>query len=99
MFVACVENGLLNRHWAIEPRPASERPWSLATANSYAIESLNSTLRKLLQYRGHFPTDEAVHKLLYLALSKMERKWERSIRDCSAVLGQFSVFFKDRIPA
>jgi hypothetical protein len=33
-----------------------------------AIESLNSTLRKLLQYRGHFPTDEAVYKLLYLAL-------------------------------
>jgi putative transposase len=64
-----------------------------------AIESLNSTLRKLLQYRGHFPTDEAVHKLLYLALSKMEKKWERSIRDWSAVLGQFSVFFKDRIPA
>jgi putative transposase len=64
-----------------------------------AIESLNSTLRKLLQYRGHFPTDEAVHKLLYLALSKMEKKWERSIRDWSNVLGQFSVFFKDRIPA
>ena len=56
-----------------------------------AIESLNSTLRKLLQYRGHFPTDEAVHKLLYLALSEMEKKWERSIRDWSAVLGQFSI--------
>jgi putative transposase len=64
-----------------------------------AIESLNSTLRKLLQYRGHFPTDEAVFKLLYLALSKMEKKWERSIRDWSNVLGQFSIFFKDRIPA
>jgi putative transposase len=64
-----------------------------------AIESLNSTLRKLLQYRGHFPTDEAVYKLLYLALSKMEKKWERSIRDWSNVLGQFSIFFKDRIPA
>jgi putative transposase len=64
-----------------------------------AIESLNSTLRKLLQYRGHFPTDEAVFKLLYLALSKMEKKWERSIRDWSNVLGQFSIFFQDRIPA
>jgi putative transposase len=64
-----------------------------------AIESLNSSLRKLLQYRGHFPTDEAVYKLLYLALSKMEKKWERSLRDWSNVLGQFSIFFKDRIPA
>jgi putative transposase len=64
-----------------------------------AIESLNSTLRKLLQYRGHFPTDESVYKLLYLALSKFEKKWERSIRDWSNVLGQFSIFFRDRIPS
>jgi len=64
-----------------------------------AIESLNATLRKLIQYRGHFPTDEAVQKLLYQALSKMEKKGERSIRDWSNVLGQFSEFFKDRIPA
>jgi putative transposase len=64
-----------------------------------AIESLNSSLRKLLHYRGHFPTDEAVFKLLYLALTNLEKKWERSIRDWSAVLGQFSIFFKDRIPA
>jgi transposase-like protein len=40
-----------------------------------------------------------VRLVLYLALSKMEKKWERSIRNWSAVLGQFSVFFKDRIPA
>jgi putative transposase len=64
-----------------------------------AIESLNSSLRKLLHYRGHFPTDEAVFKLLYLALTNIEKKWERSLRDWSNVLGQFSIFFKDRIPA
>jgi putative transposase len=64
-----------------------------------AIESLNSSLRKLLHYRGHFPTDEAVFKLLYLALTNLEKKWERSIRDWNNVLGQFSIFFKDRIPA
>jgi putative transposase len=64
-----------------------------------AIESLNSSLRKLLHYRGHFPTDDAVFKLLYLALTNLEKKWERSIRDWNNVLGQFSIFFKDRIPA
>ncbi len=64
-----------------------------------AIESLNSSLRKLLHYRGHFPTDEAVLKLLYLALANIEKKWARSVRDWSNVLGQFSIFFKDRIPA
>ena len=64
-----------------------------------AIESMNSTLRKLLHYRGHFPSDEAVTKVLYLALTNLEKKWERSLRDWSGVLGQFAVFFKDRLPA
>jgi putative transposase len=64
-----------------------------------AIESLNSSLRKLLHYRGHFPTDDAVFKLLYLALTNIEKKWERTLRDWNNVLGQFSIFFKDRIPA
>jgi putative transposase len=63
-----------------------------------AIESMNSTMRKLLHYRGHFPNDESVTKVLYLALANLEKKWERSIRDWSNVLGQFAVFFKDRLP-
>jgi putative transposase len=63
-----------------------------------AIESLNSSLRKLVHYRGHFPNDEAVTKLLYLALTNLEKRWERSVRDWSNVLGQFSIFFKDRLP-
>jgi putative transposase len=63
-----------------------------------AIESLNSSLRKLLHYRGSFPTDEAVFKLLYLALANIEKRWGRTIRDWDSVLGQFAIFFKDRIP-
>jgi putative transposase len=63
-----------------------------------AIESLNSSLRKLLHYRGHFPSDEAVTKVLYLALTNQEKRWERSIRDWNGVFGQFAVFFKERLP-
>jgi putative transposase len=63
-----------------------------------AIESLNSSLRKLLRYRGHFPNDDALLKVLYLALQRYEVKWNRSIRNWSAVLGQFAIFFKGRIP-
>ena len=59
---------------------------------------MNSTMRKLLHYRGHFPNDESVTKVLYLALADLEKKWKRSIRDWSNVLGQFAVFFKDRLP-
>ena len=33
-----------------------------------AIESLNYQLRKVTKTRGHFPTEDAVHKILYLAI-------------------------------
>jgi hypothetical protein len=43
------------------------------------IEALNSSLRKLLHYRGHFPDDKSVTKLLYLALRRFEKKWTRAL--------------------
>lgn len=35
-------------------------------------------LRKIIKARGHFPTDEAATKLLYLALRNLMTKWRRS---------------------
>jgi putative transposase len=64
-----------------------------------AIESINSTLRKLVYYRGHFPSDEAVFKLLYLALRNLEKRWNRAAREWTKALGQFSIFFQGRIPS
>jgi putative transposase len=64
-----------------------------------AIESLNSSLRKLVYHRGHFPSDEAAVKLLYLALRNLEKRWDRSVRDWTKALGQFSIFFQGRLPA
>jgi hypothetical protein len=63
------------------------------------IEALHSSLRKLRQHRSHPPNDEAVTKILYLALRRLEQKWERTLWNCSAVLGQLAVFFRGRIPA
>jgi transposase-like protein len=37
-------------------------------------------------------------EVLYLALADLAKKWERSIREWSNVLGQFAVFFEDRLP-
>jgi putative transposase len=65
------------------------------TTNS--IESLNASLRKMLQYRGHFPNDEAVMKLMYLALTNMEKRWTRSLHNWNHALGQFAVFFEGRL--
>ncbi len=47
--------------------------WAVYTTN--AIESLNSTVRRALRTRGHFPNDRAATKLLYLALRGVQRKW------------------------
>jgi mutator family transposase len=41
-----------------------------------AIESLHMQLRKVLKNRGHFPSDEAATKLIYLVLHNIIKKWE-----------------------
>ena len=63
------------------------------------IESLNSSLRKLVYHRGHFPSDEAAVKLPPCAISKSEKRWDRSIRDWTKALGQFAIFFQGCLPA
>lgn len=64
-----------------------------------AIESLNSSLRKLVFHRGHFPSDEAAIKLLYLGLRNLEKRWNRSAREWNKALGQFAIFFEGRLPS
>jgi putative transposase len=39
-----------------------------------AIEALNSKLRRAVRARGHFPSDEAATKLLYLILNRSEKE-------------------------
>lgn len=63
-----------------------------------AIESLNHSLRKVLKPRGAFPDDGAILKLLYLALTRVAKRWTRPVRDWTAALNTFAVLFPDRIP-
>lgn len=65
-----------------------------------AIESLHMQLRKIVKNRGHFPSDEAALKLLYLALTKIEQKWRSGASvEWKAALAQFAVLFEDRFAA
>ena len=64
-----------------------------------AIESLNMSLRKVTKNRGHFPNDEAMLKLLYLALINIAKKWTMPLRDWKSALNQFSIMFEERVPA
>ena len=62
-----------------------------------AIESLNFQLRKSIKTRGHFPSDEAVFKLFYLALDRASRRWTMPIRDWKQALQQFAILFEGRV--
>jgi transposase-like protein len=63
-----------------------------------AIESLNAQLRRVLRPKGQFPNDEAVFKILYLALQRAERKWQ-PVPSWRRTLAHFTIMFEDRMPA
>jgi len=63
-----------------------------------AVESLNSQLRKTLRHRGPFPNDEAVFKLLFLAIQNAKVHWKRPIA-WTTMLVQLDIFFEGRLPA
>jgi putative transposase len=62
------------------------------------IESLIMTLRKVSKNRPLFPSDEAVFKLLYLALRNISGRWTMPIQNWSAALNQFAILFDGRVP-
>jgi len=65
------------------------------TTNS--IEALHRQTRKIIKTRGHFPTEDAARKLIYLAITKAEARWKRVLHWPTA-LGAFKIEFGDRIP-
>lgn len=62
-----------------------------------AIESLNMSLRKVTKNRGSFPNDEAVFKILYLALNNAAKKWTMPIQNWHDAMNQFSIMFEERM--
>jgi putative transposase len=61
-----------------------------------AIEALNSKLRRAVRARGHFPSDEAVTKLLFLVLNRSEKEWIMPPREWAMAKSQFAVLFGER---
>jgi transposase-like protein len=58
-----------------------------------AIEALNSKLRRAVRTRGHFPTDEAALKLLFLVLNRTEKEWAMPAREWNTAKAQFAIQF------
>eukprot|EP01022_Parablepharisma_sp_SALTPOND_P004200 TRINITY_DN118_c0_g1_i2.p2 TRINITY_DN118_c0_g1~~TRINITY_DN118_c0_g1_i2.p2 ORF type:complete len:404 (-),score=41.75 TRINITY_DN118_c0_g1_i2:1443-2654(-) len=61
-----------------------------------AIENVNAQLRKIIKTRGHFPSDEAATKLIWLALRNITAAWSRSAHDWKTAMNQFAILYADR---
>ena len=67
-----------------------------------AIESLNARYRRAVTVRGHFPTEQAALKTLYLVTRGMDPKGTgqaRWVTRWKPALNAFAVTFSDRMPA
>jgi transposase-like protein len=61
-----------------------------------AIESVNARIRKIIKTRGHFPSDEAASKLIWLALRNITADWSRAARDWKEAMNQFAILYQER---
>jgi putative transposase len=61
-----------------------------------AIESIHSQLRKIIKTRGHFPSDDAASKLIWLALRNITADWGRAAKEWREAMNQFAILYEER---
>jgi len=61
-----------------------------------ALESVHARVRKIIKTRGHFPTDDAATKLIWLALRHITAEWALPTRHWKAAMGQFAILYDER---
>ena len=85
------------RHWQ-EIIPFMQYPKDIRRAiyTTNAIEASNRQVRKIIKTKGSFSNDEAVYKIVFLALQNAQKKWTMPIRDWAMALNQFCIFFTNR---
>lgn len=62
-----------------------------------AIENFNRQLRKVTKPKSVFPTDDALLKMLYLAMTDITRKWTGRRQDWGLIHSQLDIFFAERL--
>ena len=65
------------------------------TTNS--MESYNRMLRKVTKSKSVFPSDDSLHKSLYLATMDISDKWTQKIRNWNQILAHLSIYFDERM--
>lgn len=63
-----------------------------------AIESLNSSYRRLNRQRSVFPDPQALLKALYLATQEVTKKWTMPVKNWGKVRGELAIMYPDRLP-
>lgn len=61
------------------------------------IENLNGKIRKYTKSKLSFPTDDAVRKSVWLAISEIEKRWTVPVHNWGIVMNQFMAIFENRI--
>jgi putative transposase len=61
------------------------------------VESLNAQIRKTIKTRGHFPSDEAATRLIWLAIMRAKTSW-RTCYNWTQAMSVLRIHFGDRIP-
>ena len=85
------------RHWpAVMPFFAFPLDVRRIIYTTNAIEALNAKLRRAVRTRGHFPSDEAALKLLFLVLNLAEREWRMPPREWAMARAQLAILFDER---
>lgn len=90
---------LWKNHWP-NVIPFFDYPQDIRKAiyTTNAIESVNSTLRKIIKTKRSFPSQESVMKIFYLALENIAKKWTMPIRPWNLAMNQFAIKYADRMP-
>lgn len=85
------------RHWE-NVIPIFDYPMEIRRViyTTNAIESVNRSLRKVIKTKAVFPNEDAVFRLMYLAMNNIAKKWNRPIMNWRAALSHFAILFPER---
>lgn len=62
-----------------------------------AIELLNSMIRKAVNKRKIFPSDQAAFEAVYLAMSQASKTWSTPSRNWTSALNSSMIMFDERV--
>ena len=85
------------RNWEkVIPFLAFSEPIRRMIYTTNTIESLHSQVRRAVRKRGHFPSERAASKLIYLALQQAQAKWKKPPPFWHEAKNQFAIRFGER---